>query len=248
MTEEKFYQRHALRLFAALMMLLFPLLGIMPGATAQAAASQQSTINNPAYTLRATDGAAVSTKANPNETTVLIFGHTGCSYTRSTLNSVSSCDWVKRSDIRVIFADCNLNSLENVQAYEQGYQCPDITFCYDDESQSILQMMYEYKRLTGLTSNKLPMIVLIDKDNKVQNILTNQKTADEILTEIKKFADVSGEGTTTPPSGSDSGIENFAFGLKTIDYTIVSTKADPSKTTVLLFGDINFSFTNDTMK
>lgn len=248
MTEEKFYQRHALRLFAALMMLLFPLLGIMPGATAQAAASQQSTINNPAYTLRATDGAAVSTKANPNETTVLIFGHTGCSYTRSTLNSVSSCDWVKRSDIRVIFADCNLNSLENVQAYEQGYQCPDITFCYDDESQSILQMMYEYKRLTGLTSNKLPMIVLIDKDNKVQNILTNQKTADEILTEIKKFADVSGEGTTTPPSGSDSGIENFAFGLKTIDDTIVSTKADPSKTTVLLFGDINCTFTNATMK
>lgn len=248
MSKEKFYQRHVLRLLTILALLFIPLASMMPGIITQAAAGQQSTINNPAYTLRATDGTAVSTKANPNETTVLIFGHTGCSYTRSTLNSVSACDWVKRSDIRVIFADCNLNTLENVQAYEQGYQCPDITFCYDDESQSILQMMYEYKNLTGLTSNKLPMIVLIDKDNKVQNILTNEKTADEILTEIKKFADISGGGTTTPPSGSDTGIENFAFGLKTIDNAIVSTKADPSKTTVLLFGDINCAFTNATMK
>lgn len=248
MSKEKFYQRHVLRLLTILALLFIPLASMMPGTITQAADSQQSTIDNPTYTLKSTDGTAVSTKANPNETTILIFGHTGCSYTRATLNSLASCEWVKRSDVRVVFADCNLNSQENVKAYEQGYQCPDITFCYHDESDLILRIMYEYKNLTGLTSNKLPMIVLIDKDNKIQNILTNQKTSDEILTEINKFANISGEGTTTPPPGSDSGIENFAYGLKTIDNTTVSTKAVPNKSTVLLFGDINCAFTNATMK
>lgn len=247
MTKEAFYHKHRLYQIALLVLLFLPLSYMIPGRTAQAA-DRQSNIENPIYTLTSTNGTAVSTKANPNETTVLIFGHTGCSYTRSTLNSISTCDWVKRSDIRVIFADCNLHTQEEVLAYEQGYQCPDMTFCYHDDSDLIPRIMYNYKQLTGLDSNKLPMIVLIDKNNKIQDTLTNQKTADEILTEIKKFADISSGGSTTPPSGSDSGLENFAYGLNSIDNTIVSTKADPNKITVLLFGNVNCNFTKATLK
>lgn len=248
MTKENFYHKYKMHLIALLVLLFLPLSGILPERTVQAAALQ-SGIDNPVYTLTSTSGAAVSTKANPNETTVLIFGHTGCSYTRATLNSISSCDWVKRSDIRVVFADCNMHTQEEVLAYEQGYQCPDMTFCYHDNSDLILRIMYNYKQLTGLDSNKLPMIVLIDKNNKIQNILTNKKTADEILTEIKKFADVSnGGGTTQPPSGSDSGFENFAYGLNSIDNTIVSTKADPDKITVLLFGNVYCNYTKATLE
>lgn len=245
MKEKHFYPRQTLRLFMIIGLLLLPLLSMIPGKQAQAA-DQQAGIDNPTYTLTTTSNGKVSTKANPNETTVLIFGHTGCSYTRSTLNSLTSCDWIKRSDIRVIFADCNLHTQEEVLAYEQGYQCPDITFCYHDEDDLILRIMYEYKQRSGLTSNKLPMIVLIDKNNKIQNVLSYTKTSDELLTEIKKFADLDDEGTTPPP-GSDVGFENYAYGLKSIANTVVSTKAEPDKTTLLLFGDVTCNITKGTL-
>lgn len=245
MKEKHYYHRQMLRLFTVLSLLLLPLLGMIPGTSAQAA-DQQAAIDNPTYTLTTTSDAKVSTKANPDETTILIFGHTGCGYTRSTLNSLTSCDWIKRSDIRVIFADCNFHSQEEVLAYEQGYQCPDITFCYHDTDDLILRIMYNYQQLSGC-NNKLPMIVLIDKNNKIQNVLTGTQTSDDLLAEIKKFADLDDEGTTPPPSGSDSGFENYAYGLKSIDNTVVSTKADPNKTTVLLFGDVTCNITKGTL-
>lgn len=247
MTKKIFAKKHLTHTFMIISLLfLLPFISILPGINTQAA-EQTSVFDNPEYTLVTTKNTSISTKANPNETTILIFGHTGCSYTRSTLNSITACNWIKRSDIRVIFADCNFNDQENVTAYEEGYQCPEITFCYS-ESDSILRMMSEYKKLyDGTSGGKLPMIVLIDKDNKVQNLLSGTKSADEVLTEIKKFTDINEDGSTPPPSGSESGIENFAYGLKTIDNATVSTKADPNKNTVLLFGKTTCSYTKSTL-
>lgn len=220
---------------------LIPLFGNIPGANVLAA---QAAIDNPTYTLTSTDDSAVSTKARPNETTVLIFGHTKCGLTRSTLNSISSCNWVKRSDVRVIFADIMGNDKESVQGYENGYQCPDITFCYDEDI-GINNILYDYKQRLG-ANNTIPLIVLIDKDNKIQNFMTGAKTSDEVLTEMKKFADIDEEVGTQPPSSS--GTENFAFGLNKIDGTTISTKADPNKTTVLLFGDTACGKTKATLQ
>ncbi|MEY8428404.1 fibronectin type III domain-containing protein [Lachnospiraceae bacterium 46-15] len=246
MTEKKFFEMRIPHTFAVLMLLLFSFLSIMPRINVQAEAVAQSTIANPTYTFTTTSDTAISTKANPNETTVLVFGHTRCGYTRSTLNSISSCDWVKRSDIRVIFAEINGHTKEEVQAYEEGYQCPDITFCYD-ESYEISSAMMDYASLYGMTGGSLPTIVLIDKNNTVQNLLTGAKTADEILNEINKFENIGG-GSATPPSGSDTGIENFAYGLKSIDNTVVSTKANPNETTVLIWGYTTCGNTKATLR
>ncbi|MDE6907809.1 MAG: fibronectin type III domain-containing protein [Lachnospiraceae bacterium] len=235
MTEKKFFQMRMPHAFAVLMLLLFSFLSIVPGTKVQAEAAAQSTMANPAHTFTTTNDTTISTKANPGETTVLIFGHTSCGYTRSTLNSISSCDWVKRPDIRVIFAEINGHTKEEVQTYEQGYQCPDMTFCYDEDF-GIQSAMADYAALYGVTRMSLPAIVFIDKDNNVQNLLTGQKTADEILNEIKKFENIDAGGSITPPAGSDTGIENFAYGLKSIDNTIVSTKSNPGETTVLIWG------------
>lgn len=250
MKKENLYQKHMLHLLAIFMLLLVPLLSLAPKAAAQAADSQRSGVGNPAYTFTSTNGSSISTTANPNETTVIIFGHTKCGYTRSTLSSISSCEWVKRSDIRVIFAEINGHTQEEVLSYEQGYQCPEMTFCYDTTIVGINNAMYKYAELFGINLRDgvdLPMIVLIDKDNKVQNLLTGKKTADELLAEINKFTGGSGE-TTAPPFGSDIGFANFAYGLKTIDNTVVSTKAAPSKTTVLLFGNVFCGITNATLQ
>ncbi len=246
MKEENIYQKHRLHLFAILMLLLVPLLSFAPGTTAQAAG-----YDNPACTLTSTSDSSVTTTATPNTTTVLLFGHTKCGYTRSTLSSISSCDWVKRSDIRVIFAEISGQTQEEVLTFEQGYQCPDITFCYDDSIVDINNTMYKYAELFGINLRDgvdLPMTVLIDKNNKVQNLLTGAKTADALLAEINKLTGDSNSEITPPPSGSDVGFANFAYGLKTIDNTVVSTKADPSKTTVLVFGNVFCGITNATLK
>ncbi len=246
MKEENIYQKHRLHLFAILMLLLVPLLSFAPGTTAQAAG-----YDNPAYTLTSTSDSSITTTANPNETTILLFGHTKCGYTRSTLSSISSCDWVKRSDIRVIFAEISGQTQEEVLTYEQGYQCPDIIFCYDDSIVDINNAMYKYAELFDINLKDgvdLPMTVLIDKNNKVQSLMMGAKTADELLTEINELTGDSSDETTPPPSGSDVGFANFAYGLNTIDNTIVSTKADPTKTTVLVFGNVFCDFTNATLK
>lgn len=246
MKREIFYQKHMLHLLAILALFLIPLLSFAPGATAQAAG-----YDNPAFTFTSTSGSSISTTANPNETTAIIFGHTKCGDTRGTLSSISSCDWVKRPDIRVIFAEINGHTQEEVLAYEQGYQCPDMTFCYDTSIVGINDAMYKYAELFGINLRDgvdLPMIVLIDKDNKVQSLLTGKKTADELLAEINKLTGDSSGGNTTPPPGSDAGFANFAYGLKTTDNTVVSTKAVPTKTTVLLFGNVFCSITNATLQ
>ena len=246
MKEENIYQKHRLHLFAILMLLLVPLLNFAPGTTAQAAG-----YDNPAYTFTSTSDSSITTTATSNKTTILLFGHTKCGYTRSTLSSISSCDWVKRSDIRVIFAEISGQTQEEVLTFEQGYQCPDITFCYDDSIVGINNAMYKYAELFGINLRDgvdLPMTVLIDKNNKVQNLLTGAKTADALLAEINKLTGDSNSEITPPPSGSDVGFANFAYGLKTIDNTIVSTKADPSKTTVLVFGNVFCGITNATLK
>lgn len=223
----------------AVFMLLFILsfLSMVPGAKVQAAE-----FDNFNCTFTSTNDEAVSTQANPNETTVLIFGHTKCGYTRATLNSVSSCSWVKRSDIRVIFAETNGHTKEEVKAYEEGYQCPEMIFCYD-ESYGIPYAMVDYAGLFGMgNGGSYPVIVLIDKNNKVRSLLSGTKTADEILSEIKKFENIDTEGGTGS-SGSDPGFENFAYGLKTIEGATVSTKANPGETTVLLFGNTGCAYT-----
>lgn len=235
MKENIFMKKICLRIFT---ICLLGALCLMPGCVSEIkayAADSQTGIDNLACIFTSTSGERVSTKASSDETTVLIFGYTSCSKTRSTLNSISSCDWVKRSDIRVIFAETNGHTQEEVQAYAEGYQCPDMIFCYD-ESDTIFMAMAKYAELFGMNGGSYPVIALIDKNNKVQNLLTGTQTADGILNEIKKFEDIGESGTGTSPSGPDSGIENIAYGLKTIDNTTISTKANPDETTVLIFG------------
>ncbi len=248
MTEKNFFQQRALRFFAIPMLLFLLIFGIAPGAKAHAAESQQSSINNLTYTFTSTDGTSVSTKANPNETTVLIFGDTECGYTRSTLESIAACEWVKRPDIRVIFADSEGHTREEVQNYQEGYEvgygCKDITYCYD-ESDTITMAMIKYTNLFH-NGGKYPTIVLIDKDNKIQNILTGKKTSDELLTEMKKFANIEAEGTLKPPTGSESGIPNYAYPLKTIANETISTVS--TKTTVLVFGYTTCGLTKATLE
>lgn len=223
---------------------LIPLFGNIPGANVLAA---QAAIDNPTYTLTSTDDSAVSTKARPNETTVLIFGSIECSKTNATLDSISSCNWVKRSDIRVIFVDVGLYTKEEIQEFKDGYQCPDLTFCYA-EDQTNLKVVYQYKQLLG-SDTKSPMIILIDKDNKIQNFSTGTaKTANEILASIKEFANIDEAEDSQPPSDLNTGTTNFPYVLKDIENKNVYVKTNPNEATILLFGDTACGKTKATLQ
>lgn len=232
MREKNFIQKHVRHMFAAFALLfLIPFLSVAAGIQAQAA-EEGTLVDNPTYTFTSTDGSKVSTKANPGETTVLIFGYKGCGYTRKALTDLASpsAEWIKRPDIRVIFADL-FDDQETTKEFEAGYQCPDITFCYSEEDE-IVKALNNY---VGADMS-FPTVVLIDGNNKIQNILVRPENANAILTEIKKFVDIDYEGNITPPAGSSSGFDNFAYGLKSIDGTDVSTIVRSDATTVLIFG------------
>ena len=244
MAEKIYIQKHVRHMFAAFALLfLIPFLSMAAGIRAQAE-GQGTPVDNPAYTFTSTDGSKVSTAANPGETTVLVFGNISCSRTRGTLTSLAASDWAGRPDIRVIFAESGLASLEETNEYEKSYQCPSITFCYD-ETQGILAAMAGYAGKSGGLS---PIVVLIDKDNKVQSVTEGKKTADEIIAEIKKFADIDYAGEITPPAGSGSGLENFPFILKSIDGTDISTIVKSDATTVLILGYTNCGNTKATLQ
>ena len=247
MTGHQLMQKHRTYMTTVFMSLLLLLaLAVIPSTKARAQ-GEKSGINNLTYTLTATNGAAVSTKANPGETTVLVFDYVGCGKTRSTLDSLIASEWIKRSDIRIIYVDAQGYTQEEVLEYEQGYQCPYITFCADDKGIN-MEILYNYGQLFGAGSRgSFPSIVLIDGENKVQNFLQGTKTANEILSEIKKFADIDAEGTT-PPDDSEAGIPNYAFALKSIDDEVVSTKTNPGENTVLVFGYTTCGITKGTLK
>lgn len=242
MTVNKLIQtRTKIKTAVFMLLVLFPFLYMMMGTTVQAA---EGGTENKHYTFKSTSDADVSTKANPGEVTVLIFGNVGCSQTRGTLGSVSACDWVQRPDIRVIYAACSgYYSKEEVLEEEENYGVPGITFCYD-EADGILAAMAGY---TGKSGGKMPVIVLIDQDDKVQSITEGKKTAEEIMAEIIKFADIDYDGPLTPPAGSESGIENWNYTLTDINGTAVSTKANPDEVTVLMFGYTTCGKTKSTL-
>ncbi len=247
MTEKFFTGKCRLRVFAFFMLLFLPLFAVFAsGKKVRAEDTAPESKDNLTYTFTSTGDEAVSSKANPGQTTVLVFGHTKCSYTRTTLNSLSSCAWVKRADIRVVFVETEFHTKEEVIAYEQGYACPEMTFCYS-ESEDNFMAMVGYSQLYGMSGGKYPMIVLIDPYNKVRNLMSGTKTADEILTEIKKFQPIDVDGGDTPADPGE-GIENFAYGLHTADGAVVSTKANPNQTTVLLFGYTTCGLTKATLR
>ena len=77
MKEKKYCQMRMTHRISVFLLLLFAFAGILPGTKAQA----QEPKNNLTYTFTSTHDEAVSTKANPGETTVLVFGYVGCSKT-----------------------------------------------------------------------------------------------------------------------------------------------------------------------
>ncbi len=253
------------RLFQTLFLLLF-ILGLSlslnrAGTREVSAADRAGSFSDPGYTFQTIDGKTVSTKNSGGKTTVLIFGYTGCSKTRSTIMSIAQSDWVNSPNYRVVFAEAQFASLEEVQTYAESYayaySCYNIAFCYDDMSDSIMKAFYNYLSLYNgapTTSGSFPGIVLIDQNSQVQKVIMEGKalTADQLKQELDQIGRPSPEPSVTPPvddPGPQQGWADLLYSFQTIDggYVPTTSKDTLGKTTVLLFGTTTCLNTRNTL-
>ena len=245
--KKKFFQT----LFLFLLIFTLPFSTNMTRIQVQAA-EEQTGIENPTYTLNTIDGTSVSTKANPNQTTMLVFGKTTCSRTTTTLRNIATSTWIGNSDIRVVFIECNLASQDEMISYAQKIESDKIAYCYDSSSDVIMRVMYQYGTLYQNTKISLstPFIVLIDQNNRIQKFMEGTQTAEQLKSEIDKIA---GTGSSTDPTDptpptDTTGFENKEYIFTSIDGKNVSTKATPNQTTVLIFGRTTCGNTKATLQ
>lgn len=245
--KKKFFQT----LFLFLLIFTLPFSTNMTRIQVQAA-EEQTGIENPTYTLNTIDGTSVSTKANPNQTTMLVFGKTTCSRTTTTLRNIATSNWIGNSDIRVVFIECNLAPKDEMISYAQKIESDKIAYCYDSSSDVIMRVMYQYGTLYQNTKISLstPFIVLIDQNNRIQKFMEGTQTAEQLKSEIDKIA---GTGSPTDPPAptpptDTTGYENKEYIFTSIDGKNISTKATPNQTTVLIFGRTTCGNTKATLQ
>lgn len=180
----------------------------------------QKNTTNFEYTFTSIKGENISTLTNPNQTTVLIFGHINCSNSRNTVKNIANSEWVHNSNIRVIFAECNRASLEQTKAFAQAYGNDAITFCYDKNYYgNITTAMWNYYDLyfNASAGGTLPFTVLIDENNRVQKVLTGNQSSDAILREIKAFTAFDEEETKINVNLEITGTENYTYVNEVLD-------------------------------
>lgn len=192
------------RIICLFMMAALCLASMVPWMESNAADSQKemevkSLAANLNYTFTSIDEKPVSTAAGSSSATVLIFGKTTCGNTIGTMRSISGSTWVKDSGIRTVFAEVNQASKADVAAFAQSYGCASVTFCYD-EGYSIASALWDYVDAGSVASQSiiLPVIVLVDRSNMIQKVMTGYHPANDIITEINRFKD------TAQPSAPDT--------------------------------------------
>lgn len=195
-----------------MLVLILPLMGVISTIKVQAADGQTGFVN-PEYSFTSIDDTTVSTTSE-GQVTVIVFGSLTCGNTQATTRNISGSSWVSGSDIRVIFADGSQGSKDEVSAFAKTYGCDSITFCYDERLQGqIYNAMWEYHDLfydpsAGAT---LPFTVLIDKNNRVRQMLTGNQSANSIMSEIEKFDNLDYEEPAPSPSLYIKGTENYDY-------------------------------------
>ncbi len=231
-------KRRLLSLLLVLTLLPFGALAdlgaLLPGMSVlQAAAAGQPGYENPEHTFTSVEGTSVSSKGNPGQTTVIVFGHVRCGNTSRTLRNISASSWIDNSDIRVIFAECNFADASTTRNFANTYASAKITACYDTTHQ-LLNVMWRYYDLffTGSSGGTLPFTAIIDGNNRLRNVLSGALSANDIKAEIDKCSSGNGsEGTkpddnkpgdskpneTTPGASGDlvnltlQGTENYSY-------------------------------------
>lgn len=136
------------------------------------------------------DGGTVLLREDPTKkVTVLIFGQTVCSNTPGLLQSISKSGWIHDSNIKVIFAEANRANEAVTRHFMKRYGCEEMTACYSMIG-GISEAMWAY--LGSSDTGALPVVVLLDKRGKVQEVLSACYSAGDLYQAMRKFAEIEG--------------------------------------------------------
>lgn len=163
------------------------------------------------YTFTSIDDEKILTKGNGKQVTVLIFGSTKCGNTQATVRGIAGSDWVKSPGIRVLFAEINSASQQEVKNFKSAYGCDEITFCYEVFREINEAWTDYYVQFPEETKGALPHIILIDEKNEARRALGGNQPASRIFAEIQKISDVKVEETDPLQKLVVDGTENYAF-------------------------------------
>lgn len=130
------------------------------------------------YTFNGIDGETLSTQSS-KKAKILVFFRTTCPNSQQTLKSISQSDWIKSGQAEVYALEFERKSLDEVEEFKDIY-CPEgyINFGYDDVTYNIYYAMWAYAGAGGFSSSvTLPVIAMIDENNKLQFVTIGYQAA-----------------------------------------------------------------------
>lgn len=162
-------------------------------------------IQNPEYTFTSVEEERVSTNSQ-GRITVIVFGKTNCGNTQATVRNFAGSSWIKRSDVRVIFAECSQASSAAVKNFAAAYGCSSMIYCYDEYGFQIWPAAGEYHDLfyEPHLNAALPFTAVIDNTNQVRKVFSGAVTANALQGELDKIGSSGGDETPDPVSPAAS--------------------------------------------
>lgn len=150
-------------------------------------------LNNLSYEYTTVDDTTISSAAN-GKPKLLIFYSNGCWNCRNTIQGISS-KIDKFAGIDVYAMETNSGTKEEVIEFQQQYGCDEIVFSYDT-GMTNQSSMWAYARACGIQADSTitwPVICYIDADNRLQYMTMSFIAADEVLSNLKEYCNVSVE-------------------------------------------------------
>ena len=167
------------RIFGILAALLL-MVQVMP---VMAAEGDNLSLDNKAFTFTDIDGGEVTTQSS-GRPKLFVFFNPGCWNFRNTLKSIASSDWLANGEVEVCAIEITQQTADEVRKFQNDYCSGSAIRFVADETRYAWNRALEYDHLLNPTSTGMttPLIVMIDKDNKIQYMTQGQYLADEIAT------------------------------------------------------------------
>ena len=183
---------------------LAALLLMVQAMPVMAAEGDKLSLDNLSYTFTDIDGNEVTTQSS-GKPKLLVFFRTGCWNCRNTLRSIASSDWLANGDAEVYAIDIDQKTVDEIKTFQNDYCAGSAIKFVAEPTKTASNAMFAYNRLINPGSDSLttPLIVMLDKENKIQYMTEAQQSETDIAANY--LPTLKGEtGTTTPDQPGDS--------------------------------------------
>lgn len=183
--------KKVLRDVLAFVLILACVAGVMPGSVMEtrAAGSAPYGLGNPFYSYTTLDEGTVTSTANGRPKVLVFFG-ANCGNSQSLIQGIckGSYDF---SDVDIVAVE--IQNQENdktvVQSFKSNYGNDKITFAYNKDGNAS-RSAWSYLNVAGTdttSSQSLPFVAYIDKNNKFQYMSTGYVTAQTVRDNINRY-------------------------------------------------------------